>query len=86
MSTEVMKLALEAYELDQSTENHGKLMQAVHDCIIEAEKQEVVGFVMDRYGGANTPSLPPTPAVAWLNDNPKIGQILYATKRSDHNI
>lgn len=37
-----------------------------------------VGFVVDRYNGANTSSLPPTEMVAWINDNPKIGQVLYA--------
>jgi hypothetical protein len=43
------------------------------------EQGEPVGFVVDRYNGANTPASPPTPIVAWLNDNPKIGQILYTT-------
>ena len=43
----------------------------------EPEKQPV-GFVVDLYNNVNTPSLPPTPTVAWLNGNPKIGQVLYA--------
>ena len=42
MSITVMKQALEEYELDQSTENHGKLMLAVRQAIAEAEKQEPV--------------------------------------------
>ena len=48
------------------------------DCV-RSNKPEPVGFVVDLYNGANTPSLPPTAMVAWLNDNPKIGQILYTT-------
>jgi hypothetical protein len=45
--------------------------------LAEQEQGEPVGFVVDRYNGANTPASPPTPVVAWLNDNPKIGQIFY---------
>lgn len=48
------------------------------DCV-RSNKPEPVGFVVDLYNGVNTPSLPPTATVAWLNDNPKIGQILYTT-------
>jgi len=40
MSKEAMKLALEVYELDQSTENHGALMQAVHDYLALAKQEQ----------------------------------------------
>lgn len=54
-------------------------MKTQTDNNVHEPEQEPVGFVVDLYNGANTPSLPPTAMVAWLNDNPKIGQILYTT-------
>ena len=58
-------------------ERYNQAITAIKEALAQPE-QEPVGFVVDRYNGANTPSLPPTATVAWLNDNPKIGQILYA--------
>ena len=78
MSIEAMKQWLEAEKQDKFCDNNCTWRDHHPDCV-RAEKQEPVGFVIDKYNGANTPSLPPTPIVAWLNDNPKIGQVFYTS-------
>jgi hypothetical protein len=83
---EAMKQALEALEIvwteeeEISAKAHQVVFKAItslRQAIAEAEKQEPVARIVDRFQGANTGSTMPEPIPIWFKPV-KIGDVLYA--------
>ena len=73
---EALKLARE-YVLTHSIDA-GKVFIAIEEAIAEAEKQEPVAHIVDKYNGENSGSTPPEPMIIWVGPM-KIGDKLYTS-------